>query len=135
MEDNKEDYDENEPENAPEDAAEIEFELPTKGVRIYIVNEFPYYKPIWYKDLDDEEDYENMYLKIFSQLHECMPFVVTGLTSSYKEEGHYPEVTEEMNNMKDIEGIKEVENMNGDFFVCVIDSDGNELLTELLRPV
>ncbi len=117
-----------------EDILEIDLEMPMEGRRIYIINEFPYNKPIWYKDLKEDEDYEKIYEKMFSQLHECMPFVVTSYTS-YKEEGYYPEVSEEMKKMEDIEGIKEINNRNGDYFVCVIDSKGNKLLTKLLRPV
>jgi hypothetical protein len=116
-----------------EDISEIDLEMPKEGIRIYIINEFPYNKPVWYKDLKEDEDYNKIYEKIFSQLHECMPFVVTSYTS--KEKGYYPAVSDEMKEMEDIEGIKEIENRNGDYFLCVIDSKGNELLTKLLRPV
>ena len=63
--------------NIPEEACEIKFALPKERQRLYIVNEFPYYKPIWYKDIDDANT-EQLYLKIFSQIHDCMPFEVSG---------------------------------------------------------
>ena len=117
---------------------EITFEIPNCGYRLYLVNEFPDYKPIWYKDFTDE-NINNIYLKTFTQIHDCMPFVVSGWTPSYVEEGEYPEVTEEIENMEDVlplEIVNEIEeNDEGNYFIIFIDNNGDELSTQLLRPI
>jgi len=44
--------------DTPEEACDIEIELPKEGQRLYIVNEYPYYKPIWHKDIDYDDTYQ-----------------------------------------------------------------------------
>jgi hypothetical protein len=133
--DNEEDDDD---EDAPEEATDIKFALPKEGIRIYIVNEFPNYQPIWYKDVDG--DTTPIYLKIFSQIHESLPFVVTGMTSGYKEEGYYPDIPEYIQAMPDVidkelvNKISELED-DGYYFVFVVDSNGYAIQTELLNPI
>ena len=141
---NDEDNDDNN--NTPEEACEIEFALPKEGIRLYIVNDFPHYEPIWYKDINDDEDnddnnnIESSYLKIFSQIHDCLPFEVTGYNCAYKEEGYYPDVSEDIKNMPDIidedltEKIGECYD-DGYYFIFIVDCDGNEIKTELLNPI
>jgi hypothetical protein len=125
--------------NTPEEACEIEFALPKESQRLYIVNEFPYNKPIWYMDIDND-DTEQLYLKIFSQIHDCMPFEVSGCDSAYVEEGNYPDISNDIKNMHDIidkdliKKITECED-KGYYFLFVVDSDGNEIITKLLNPI
>lgn len=126
--------------NTPEEACEIKFDLPKERQRLYIVNEFPYNKPIWHKDIDDDDDTEQLYLKIFSQIHDCMPFEVSGYDSAYVQEGNYPDVSNDIKNMHDIidkdliKRITECED-KGYYFLFVVDSDGNEIITKLLNPI
>lgn len=124
--------------NAPEESIEITFILPEKDYRIYLVNEFPSYdtKPIWFMDLNKNEDYEKFYKKMFSQIHDCMPFEVSGYNSAYKEEGTYPEIPKDIKIMEEIEICKDIkENKDHVYFLCVLDCDGNELFTKLLTPI
>ena len=125
--------------SAPEEAYEITMEIPkTSDYRLYVVNEFPTYRPVWYRDVKDEDEAHELYLKIFSQFHDCMPFQVTGYTSSYKEEGYYPEVPETIKEIPDIEELNPIigdDDDDGYYFIVVIDSDGKEIFTKPLRPI
>lgn len=123
----------------PEEACEIEFVLPKEGTRLYIVNEFPKNEPIWYKDINDD-DIESLYLKIFSQIHDCMPFKVTGYNSAYKELGHYPDIPDDIKNLPKIIDKKLIKKISkceddGYYFLFVADSEGNEIMTHLLNPI
>lgn len=120
--------------NPPKEAIEITFKLPTKGNRMYLINEYPNYDttPMWYKDLSKDDDYEKIYKKLFSQIHGCLPFEVTGYNSSYKEEGKYPEISKDFLKMETVE-IPSL-NEEGLYFLCVLDYKGNELFTEILTP-
>ncbi len=126
------------PEDEYEDAYPITFEMPKEGYRMYIVNDFPEYEVIWYKDLNDNDDFNEIYLKIFSQIHNCMPFKVTDHNSAGKEEGEYPDISEKIKNLPNIaedivEKIKE--DFQGYYFFCVIDNEGTDIFTELLQPI
>ena len=125
-------------EQSKDELFEITFEIPSSGYRLYLVNEFPDYKPIWYKDFTDE-NINNLYLKTFTQIHDCMQFVVSGWTPSYVEEGENPEVTEEIKNMEDVLPLeivnKVVDNDKGDYFIIFIDNNGDVLTTQLLKPI
>lgn len=127
-----EDSEDSDEENAPDDALEILFELPEEGYRMYLMNEYPSYntEPIWSKDLSEDDDYEKIYKKIFSQIHGCLPFEVTGYNSAYKEEGYYPEISEEIKLFKEI-NIPDLEE-EGVYFICVLDTEGNEIFTKML---
>ncbi len=135
IEDVKEDEVE-EDDRAPEEAVPYSVPLPTQSnYRIYILNEFPEYKIIDYIDADEEEDCQKLYMKMYSQLHECLPFKVTGYNSAYKEEGYYPEVPENIKNMPKIEKIEKIKNNEDDnfvYFVFVIDRNGKEVFTNIL---
>jgi hypothetical protein len=136
-EDEDRDEDESDYEDsAPEEAFPITLPLP-ENCRIYVICEYPYYKIVDYVDVDKESDCKKVYYKMFSQIHDCMPFVVSGYTSSYKEEGEYPEVPEEIKNMKDIQMIEdlkeEMESGDNVYFVIAIDEDGEEIFTEMLN--
>jgi hypothetical protein len=140
-EEENDDNDEEESEyNTPEEACEIEFSLPKEGQRIYIVIDFPEYRPIWYKDINNDENTELLYLKIFSQIHDCLPFKVTGYNCAYKEKGYYPDVPNNIKNLPNIINkkliikISELED-NGYYFIFIVDSDGDEIMTQLLNPI
>ena len=124
----------------PMEACYVSFEVPEEGKnRLYIVNEFPKYQQIWHKDIGKDENYKNIYLKIFSQIHNCMPFRVTGINIAYKEEGEYPDIPNEIKDMANVLNQKELKSIENDidgyYFFFVIDSDGNEVSTNLLIPI
>ena len=128
-----EDNEDSDEENAPEDALDITFKLPTQDYRIYLLNEYPSYSdiPIWYKDLPSKDKCEKVYKKLFSQIHDCMPFEITGYNSAYKEEGFYSEIPEDIKLMSEIDiGYNICE--EGVYFVCVLDHEGNEIFTKIL---
>jgi hypothetical protein len=136
---NEEEEQSEEEDNAPEEACEIKFFLPKEGKRIYIVNEFPKYETIWHKDINNENT-ETLYLKIFSQIHDCMPFEVSGYNCAYKEEGHYPDISDEIKILPNIISKKLVKKIthcedNGYYFLFIVDSNGIDFDTYLLYPV
>jgi hypothetical protein len=142
IEDNEYEYDTPEEDNeydTPEEASEIKFNLPKKGKRIFIVIDFPEYKPIWYKDIYDDENTELLYLKIFSQIHDFLPFIVTGQNCAYKEEGYYPDVPIDIKNLPNIidkKLIKRISECEDEYyFIFIVDSDGDEIRTDLLNPI
>lgn len=51
---------------------------------------------------------ENFKNKIFTMINGCLPFEVTGMTTSYKETGFYPKIPEDISNMKEIEELKPI---------------------------
>lgn len=127
-------------EDIPDDAFEITFLLPEKGNRLYIINEYPSYdtEPIWHVDLEND-DCKKVYNKIFSQIYDCMPFEITGYNSVYKDEGDYPEVSEEIRLMEDIgKDITDKIKENIDeyvYFLCILNNKGEEVFTKELSPI
>ena len=121
--------------DAEEEAVAYSFQIP-ENYRIYVNCEFPFYKIMGYVDTKNEEECKKLYEKMFSQIYNCLPFEVTGYDCSYRDEGFYPEITDEIKNMDEIEIIEKIkeENISGDnvYFVFAIDKDGNELFTEML---
>lgn len=120
--------------DSDDEAVPYSFEIPI-NYRIYIIDECPNYKIIGYIDTEKEEDCKKIYLKMFSQIYNCLPFEITDFNSAYKEEGYYPEIPDEIKNMSDIdiiEKIKEENTGDGVYFVFAIDRNGNELFTEML---
>ena len=119
----------------PDDAFNVTFELPKKGdVRLYIVNEFPEHI-FWFKDIKENEYNENIYLKIFSQIHDCLPFKISGYTGNWRQEGEYPKISKEIKELPNIlkkEELKEMERSVGWYFFNVIDSDGENISTNVL---
>jgi hypothetical protein len=133
---------ENEEQQIPDGALEINFVLPNEGRRLYIVVGFPHYKSIWHVDIDNDDDNHAklLYLKIFSQIHNRMPFQVTGYTGAYHEKGHYPHVPDNIKCMPDIidhELVTKIKQRQdyGDYFLFVVDKYGNEVRTNLLNPI
>ena len=119
---------------APEEAVPYSFIIP-ENYRIYIVCEFPEYKIIDYIDTDNKDECKKIYLKMFSQIYNFLPFKINGYNSAYKEEGYYPEISEDIKKMSDINAINKIKEQNsGDnvYFAFAIDKDGNELFTEML---
>jgi hypothetical protein len=92
--------------------------------------------------MDINDDTKLLYLKIFSHIHGFMPFNVTGWNSAYKEEGHYPDIPENIKtlplpNIIDKKLTKIIRNCKDDgfYFLFIVDSDGNECRTHLLNPI
>lgn len=119
---------------APEEAIPYFFNIPEK-YRIYIVSEFPDYKIIDYINCDKIEECKKIYLKMFSQLYNCLPFEVTDYNYSYKDTGYYPEISEDIKNIRNMDIIDKINYENkGDnvYFVFAIDNKGKEIFTKML---
>lgn len=132
------DVDEDESEDdeyAPEEAVPYNFKIPSDYC-IYIVTDYPEYKIKACINTEKRDILKKLYHKMFSQLHDCLPFEVTGHNCAYKEEGYYPEVPYDIKKMPDIKIIEEMkeENDSGDhvYFVFAIDNEGNEVFSEML---
>jgi len=127
---------EKEEEPIPDEAVEYSFSLPPiNKYRLFIVAESPFYKIIDSFDTNSIQEAQNLYLKMFSQIYNCLPFKTTDYTSSYKEIGNYQLVDPNIKNIPNIKIIDKITEENtGDhvYFVFVVDSDGTELFTELL---
>jgi hypothetical protein len=122
------------PESAPEEATPFTFECPPyDNYRLYICCDYPKYDNLFYVDCDTLKSCKNLYLKIFSQIHDCLPFEITGWTSAYKEEGYYPEVSEEIKLLPEINLDKLERYDMYDYFVIALDNLGNEYFTKLLK--
>ena len=128
-EDEEDDY------SAPEEAVMYSFPIP-ENYRIYIVSEFPHYRIVSYVDALDKDECNKLYLKMYSQIYNCLPFELTGYNVSYKEDGYYPEITDDIKNMVDIDVINEIKKENIEYanvyFAFAIDKNGNELFTKML---
>ena len=144
-EESEEDLEEEEPSNIPEGSIKVTFALPKEGNRLYIVVfGYPHFKSIWHTDIDSVIDSDNyvksLYLKIFSQIHNRLPFYVTGYTGAYHEKGYYPHVPDNIKNMPNIidqELVKKISERKdyGDYFLFAVDKYGNEVRTNLLNPI
>ena len=93
-------------------------------------------KIIYQEESKSEEKLQQSALKFFSEINECLPFVVEGdLTSGYKENGHYPEIP------PTIKKRKSIVNKNFDKydyeFICavIIDEDGDVFEELLINPL
>ncbi len=108
-----------------EESIAIDFTLPDFKMeeKIYLVEFYPRCEIIYEKmvNLIDLTKWKN---KIYSMFHNHLPFITTDYTSSYKEIGYYPPITDEIRQMEDISEIQEiVDNIKGDeiYFMISID--------------
>lgn len=131
-------YAHNDPsDNSTEFASPGHFNIPCEGKRIYIANNYSLDVPLWQKDISNDEDFNLLYKKIFSQVNKCLPFEISGYDCAYNVEGEYPKISDEIKKMPNVINkktckiIKENDG-GGYYFVIVIDSNGNNLLTNLL---
>jgi hypothetical protein len=121
------------PESAPQEATPFMLELPPfDNYRVYVCCDYPKYDVLFYVDCDTLKACKNFYLKIYSQINECLPFEVTGWTTGYKEEGYYPEVPEEIKALPEINLDKLEKDDMFDYFVIALGDNGNEYFTKLL---
>lgn len=93
------------------------------------MNEFPNYCIIWHKDIGNDEDFEKIYLKLFLQIHNCLPFKTIDQNSTYGEEDI--KLLEDVLEKKMLDDIINNDE-DGVYFMCVIDNNENEIFTELL---
>lgn len=49
---------------------------------------------VYQKSESNEDDAITIVIRAFAQIHDVLPFVTTGLSSGYTEEGYYPELSE-----------------------------------------
>lgn len=90
-------------------------------------------------DINSDEQLNNMTNKIFSMFNDSLPFVKTGSTIGYRDDGHYPSVPKYIQDMKDIVNIKEIidnDNKTGDeiYFTICIDHKGQYEKLTLVSP-
>jgi len=115
--------------------------LPEKDYRLYIINEHPSYvtEPICFIDLKNNSECEKIYRKMFSQVYDCMPFEIDDYNNAYKEEGEYPEISEEIKSMDYIrKDITDEIKKNIDehvYFLCVLNNKGEEVFVKMLSPI
>ena len=109
----------------------IEFALPPADkIRLFSVAGD---KILFYLDLD-EDDYKNVKnisRKIYSQVHGCMPFKVTGMSCAYKDEGYYPDIPQEILDMPDIDDVKSLSHN----YLIAIDSGGDDVYSLIITPL
>lgn len=99
---------------------EVKLKHPETGYKVYWGCEFPNYTldKEWLFDTK-EAAIQHMH-KIYSQINDRLPFVVTGHNSAYKEQGHYPEVSEEIKNMPTVELPYEVITYSDNYYYMVM---------------
>lgn len=81
---------------------DITIKHPSSGYKLFIIHGYYSYCIVWKKHYNTKEKAKKALLKIFTQYNNSMPFVVTGMTCSYKETGHYPEIPDDIKKMKNI---------------------------------
>ena len=113
-------------------AFSVELELPEKGVHFYIINEFSGWdieQKIWFENYKDAK---RAMMKLYSQINNCLPFKVTGMSSSYKEDGYYPDIPEEIQKMNKID----FEPLNDEeyYFVVIVDKEDGIVDDLLIQP-
>jgi hypothetical protein len=118
-----------------EEFMQINIDTPSSGYRIYIMIDFPLYKPVLHID---SVKYNCWWVdKIYSQINGCMPFQATGHNEAYKELGHYPEIPENIKLMPDIipeSLVYDIKNTDDSiFYVLIIDSEGPIMDAQLLN--
>lgn len=104
---------------------EVTLQHPTAGYKVYWACEFPNYSVDMEWSFPTEADARNHMLKIYSQINDRLPFVVTGHNSAYKEQGHYPKISEELKNM---DAINLPFEMNSEYYYFMILVDTEKML-------
>ena len=82
---------------------EAKLKHPKTGYKVLLGCEFDCYSFLKEWEFTTKENAEKHINKAFSQIHECLPFVVTGHTGAYKEDGYYPKIPKEIEEMDTIE--------------------------------
>jgi len=72
-----------------DECRDIELDLPSTGVIAYVIDDFCTLKILLSKQFESIDDAKNFLLQTYCMFNKCTPFVVTGQTSSYKDEGSY----------------------------------------------
>ena len=124
----------------PEEVFEINCQLPKDGYyKIYIINEHPSYYSVFNKDISSDLDCEKIYLKIFSQVNDCLPlkddYVSDCIKNNRKIEKAEvtPEIEEMENIIYDNELLKTIEEETEGFYILfIVDSLGNPKLCKVI---
>lgn len=112
------------------------FKLPKKGkIRLYIVRNYCFViDTIFFLDINEKDDYNKIYLKMFSQIHKCLPFEITKYDRNNKEEGYYPKELTDMENILDKDILKQMIGGDYEYYFFVVNSKGKEIDTKLFFP-
>ena len=105
-----------------DESFEIELEIPEKGFYLYIINEFSCWQIEKRFFLDDYKNAKKTVLKIYSQIHNHLPFSET--------ERKYPKISKEIRNMKNIDF--ERDGMDQIYFVVIINNKGNIMYKQVI---
>ena len=124
----------------PEEVFEINCQLPKDGYyKIYIINEHPSYYSVFNKDISSDLDCEKIYLKIFSQVNDCLPLKDDYITDCIKNNRNIekaevtPEIEEMENIIYDNELLKTIEEETEGFYILfIVDSLGNPKLCKVI---
>jgi hypothetical protein len=123
----------------PEEAMEIDCQLPSDGYyKIYIINEYPSYYSVFNKDISSDLDCEKIYLKIFSQIHDCLPNKnITNINYDNNINIEKVEVTPDIEEMENIiydnELLKTIgDEIEGFYILFIVDSLGNPKLCKVI---
>lgn len=73
------------------DIVEIDAKREIYSIYVCMGNGYEDGEIIYIANMDDKELAKKALKHIFSDIHECKPFEVTGVTSGYKEKGYYPD--------------------------------------------
>lgn len=105
------------------DIIEMKTQYKSDKYLIYLITgtEIEYYNTKYIIDVDTEELSGKMLRQLYSYINGCQRFVTTDLTSSYKEEGYYPEPLpeHEINNVKLIDMVREQLNEYPSYCIAV----------------
>lgn len=104
------------------------FKIPEKGkIRLYIVRNYCFViDTIFFLDINEKDDYNKIYLKMFSQIHTCLPSETT--------EYNNIEELKDMENILDKDILKQVNGYDYEYYFFVINSKGKEIDTKLFFP-
>lgn len=103
---------------------DLKFELPTGAdYRLYYFRLWANPKVLLSIDCNTRTDYINQSNKIFSQIYDCLPFVVTGMTCGYTDTGYYPEIPEQVANLPHIDNLEC--DADNEYTIIVLDRDGS----------
>lgn len=115
------------------------FVLPSKNnIKIFIIKkQYDACENFWDYETSDKENYDDIFLKIFSQIHNHLPYKLKIVNKSHKVEGYYPPVPYRIKALANFLTDNIIERYKEDYdmyygFLCVMDSQGNLLKHELL---
>ena len=109
-----------------------------KDIVFIVYTDYDECKYMWHTDFYSYKDGELLYLKIFSQIHDSMPFKITEHDLAGREKGHYSDIPDDIKSINNVidptlaEKINDEEDCNN-FFIFICDKDGNNTRAKTLN--